>query len=68
MSNKHLHIDDLSENRTLAPEQLESIVGGRSGAEPVVLQGLLSSPLGNKYLPEPDSVWVREIVEDVEAY
>jgi hypothetical protein len=57
-----INIGDLPEHRTLSPEELESIQGGRTNP------GLISSPLADKYLPAPESVWVREIVEDVEAY
>ena len=56
--NSKIDIHDLSEPRTLDAEEHKSIQGG----------GLLSSPLGEKFMPEPNSVWVREIVEDVEAY
>jgi len=56
--NRKIEINDLSEPRNLDADERKSIQGG----------GLLSSPLGEKYLPEPNSVWVREIVEDVEAY
>ena len=62
MKTRNIHIDDLSEDRTLNPDELESIQGGN--AKP----GLLSSPLGDKYLPEPLSVWTREVTEDAWAY
>jgi bacteriocin-like protein len=45
--------------KELSDEQLEQVSGG----------GLLSSPLGEKLKQaRSESVWVREIVEDVEAY
>ena len=62
MNTMNIHIGDLPEHRTLNPEELESIHGGR------INPGLMGSPLADKYLPAPESVWVREIVEDVEAY
>ena len=55
---RKIEVNDLSEPRAMDADELKSIQGG----------GLLSSPLGEKFLPEPNSVWVREIVEDVEAY
>ena len=62
MKTSNMHIDDLSEDRTLNPDELDSIQGGN--AKP----GLLSSPLGDKYLPEPQSSWTREVTEDAWAY
>jgi hypothetical protein len=62
MKTRKLHIDDLSEQRALNPDELKSIQGGNA------IPGLLSSPLGSKYLPEPESVWVREVTEDAYAY
>lgn len=62
MTTTKVYIEDLPEDRTLTPEERESIHGGNTKP------GLLSSPLGEKYLPQPESVWVREVVEDVEAY
>jgi hypothetical protein len=62
MKTMNIHIGDLPEHRTLTPEELESIQGGRTTSS------LMDSPLPDKYRPAPESVWVREIVEDVEAY
>ena len=47
------------ESNELSEEQLDKVSGG----------GLLSSPLGEKLKQaHSESVWVRELVEDVEAY
>jgi bacteriocin-like protein len=47
------------DSHELSEEQLEQVSGG----------GLLSSPLAEKLKQaHSESVWVREVVEDVEAY
>jgi hypothetical protein len=65
MKTTDIRIGDLPEHRVLAPEELELIQGGRMN--PNSAPTLLSSPLEDKYNPGPNS-WVREVVEDVEAY
>ena len=62
MKTTNIRIGDLPAHRDLNPEELEPIQGGRTSLD------LMSSPLADKYLPAPPSVWVREYVEDVEAY
>jgi hypothetical protein len=62
MKTTDIRISDLPAQDHLKPEELEGTQGGRSELD------LTKSPLADKYLPTTTGVWVREYVEDVEAY
>lgn len=62
MNTTDLRLGDLPADQELDAQALERVSGGRTQ------MNLGSSPLEDKYRPDPVSVWVREVVEDVEAY
>lgn len=62
MKTPDVRITDLPADQELSQEELERVQGGRTAMD------LTSSPIADKYRPDPVSVWVREYVEDVEAY
>ncbi|HEX7037802.1 MAG TPA: hypothetical protein VF210_18675 [Pseudomonadales bacterium] len=62
MKTPDVRITDLPADENLGSEELEQVRGGYTEMD------LTDSPIAEKYRRDPVSVWVREYVEDVEAY